>query len=94
MASGLFYVKSDHELNIKVKKNSPRFPTVIYTPSNDQQFRRNNFWTMTGFAENWYFGQIAVTTGKMKYGAVRVGFFPWVENQKVGQLSSISISYL
>jgi hypothetical protein len=43
MTPGLFYVKSDHELNTKVKKNSPRIPTVIYTPSNGQCFRNYDF---------------------------------------------------
>jgi hypothetical protein len=28
---GLFYAEFDYELNTKVEKNSPKFPTVIYT---------------------------------------------------------------
>jgi hypothetical protein len=31
---------------------------------------------------------------KINSGAVRVGFFPWVEYQNVGQLSQLSIDYL
>jgi hypothetical protein len=34
MTPGLFYMKFNLELNTKVEENSPRFPTVIYTPSN------------------------------------------------------------
>jgi hypothetical protein len=52
-------VKFDPELNTKVEENSPRFPMVLYTPSNGQRFRCNDFWTMTGFAGNWNSGQIA-----------------------------------
>jgi hypothetical protein len=31
---------------------------------------------------------------KLKSGAVQVGFFPWVEYQKVGQLWQLSIGYI
>jgi hypothetical protein len=34
MTPGLFYAKPDLELHTKVEENSPRFPTVIYKPSN------------------------------------------------------------
>jgi hypothetical protein len=76
MTPGLSYVKFTPELSTKVEENFPRFPTVIYTLSNGRRFRRNDLSTMTGFAESWNSGQIAATTGKMKSGAVRMGFFP------------------
>jgi hypothetical protein len=75
MTPGLFYAKFDPELNTKVEENFSSFPTAINMPSNGRWFRRNDFLTMTGFAENCISGQIAATTGKMKSGAVRVGFF-------------------
>jgi hypothetical protein len=58
MTPGLFYAKSDHELNTKVEKNSPRFPTVVYTPTNDRRFRCYDFWTTTELLKL-YSGQIA-----------------------------------
>jgi hypothetical protein len=55
----MFYTKFNLELNTKVKENSSTFATVLYTSSNGRGFKRNNFWTMTGFAGNWNSGQIA-----------------------------------
>jgi hypothetical protein len=60
MTPGLFYENSNHELTTKVEKNSPRFPTVIYTHSNGQRFRHYNFWKTTELVKL-YSGQIAAS---------------------------------
>jgi hypothetical protein len=59
MTPGLSYSKLDLELNTKVKEKFPRFSTVLYTPSNGRQSRRNDFGTTTGFVEHCISGQIA-----------------------------------
>jgi hypothetical protein len=53
--------KNDHELYAKVEKNYPRFPMVIYTPTNSRQFRHYDFWTMTRSCWKLCFGQIATS---------------------------------
>jgi hypothetical protein len=71
---GLFYAKSDHELQTKVKKNSPKFPMVIYTPSNGRRFRRYDFRTMIELLKTvfWTDGNVV---RKIKSGAIRIRFF-------------------
>jgi hypothetical protein len=78
MTPGLSCTKLDPELNTKVEENFPRFPTVLYTPSNSQRFRHNDFWMMTGFAGNWDSGQIAATTRKWN-----MGLFGWDSSPKL-----------
>jgi hypothetical protein len=93
MSPGLFYEKPNHELNTKVKKNSPRFPTVIYMPSNGRRFRRYDFWTMTKLLKTVFWTDCSVE-GNLNYGAVWMGFFPCAEYQNIGKLSKLSIGYL
>jgi hypothetical protein len=87
-------LKYGWELNTKKVEDIHSFPMFIYLHSSDQQFRFYDFLHGDGFAENCNSGQTAVTERKIKSGAVRAGFFPLVEYQKVVQLSPLSISYL
>jgi hypothetical protein len=59
MTPGLFYMKFNIELNTEVEENSPRFPTVIYTPSNGRRSGHKDFRMTTGFAEHCISRQIA-----------------------------------
>jgi hypothetical protein len=79
-------MKFNPELNTKVEKNSPRFSTIIYMPSNGRRFMRNNFWAMTGFAGNWNSGQIAGPTENKILGLFAWDFSP--ENTKKLENSS------
>jgi hypothetical protein len=78
---GLFYAKSDHELNNQDDKNPPIFPTVVYTPTNDRVVE-TVFWTDCSIEI------------KIHSQSARMGFFPGAEYQKGGKLSQLSISYL
>jgi hypothetical protein len=96
MTPGLFYAKSDHDLNTKVKNNFSRFPKVIYTPSNNRRFRHNDFWTRMELLKL-YSGQIAASKEKSK-----LGLFGWdssldlnikkVENSPIFPLVTYSAS--
>jgi hypothetical protein len=72
----LFDLKSNWESNTKKIENIHRFPTIIYLPSSEQQFRRYSFLPDDGAAEICNSGQIAVLRERNKSGAIRVGFFP------------------
>jgi hypothetical protein len=78
MTLGLFYAKPDPELHTKVEENSPRFPTVIYKPSNGQRFTRYDFWTITELLKTVLWTDYSVET-KLNSGPVWMGFFPWDE---------------
>jgi hypothetical protein len=71
---GLFYAKSDHELATKVEKNSPRFPMVTYTLSDDRRFRHYNFWTTTELLKTVIRADCSIGR-KIKSGTVQMGFF-------------------
>jgi hypothetical protein len=75
MTLGLFYEKSDNELNTKVEKNSPRFPTVVYMPSNGRRFRHYDFRTGTELLKTVLWTNCSIER-KLTSGAVRMGFFP------------------
>jgi hypothetical protein len=78
MTLRLFYEKPDLELHTKVKENSPRFPTVIYKPSNGRRFTRYDFWMTTELLKTVLWTDYSVKR-KLNSGAVRKGFFLWAE---------------
>jgi hypothetical protein len=89
----MFLLKSDWESNTKKVEDIPSFPTGIYFPSSNQRFRCYGFLQDGGAAENCIPWQIAALK-ENKFWIVQVRFFPWVEYQKAGQLSQLSIGYL
>jgi hypothetical protein len=56
----LFDLKSVWELNTKKVEDILIFPTGLFLPSSDQQFRFYDYLHNDGFAENCNSGQIAV----------------------------------
>jgi hypothetical protein len=63
---------------------------VIDMPSNGHQFRRYDFRMTMELLKTVFWTDCSVYR-KLNSGAVRLGFFPRAEYQKVGQLFHISI---
>jgi hypothetical protein len=78
MTPGLFYAKPDLEFHTKIEEKSPRFPTVIYKPSNSRQFTRYDFWTTTELLKTMLWTDCSVEI-KLNSVPVRMGFLPWAE---------------
>jgi hypothetical protein len=96
---------SPETLNIKIVVNELSFPLATHMVHSDTWFgwRWSDFeqigdwneilalgaqdgWTWWGFSADF-----AISFQQYPRWAVRVGFFPWVEYKKVGQLSHLSI---
>jgi hypothetical protein len=66
----------------------------IYLHSSDQWFGFYDFLHGDGFDEKLQFWTDCSDERKIKSGAIQVGFFPWIEYQKVGKLSQLSVGYI
>jgi hypothetical protein len=89
----LFHLKFDQESNTKGVGDFLNFPILFTSPHLINCLGDLTFCKTTGLLKL-YFWTDCSGQRKMKSRAVSAGFFPWVEYQKLGKLSHLSISYL